>query len=323
MIKRSCELKPAAQTENLRFESPIQSLILLDPISWNVTALLTNRALCCRKEGVTGRYPAGWEAAPEEGLHPRPPGIQPDVCLLRPALHPSVLQVGHEERTCLHQSPGSRGEHGFEHHNTVGIRHRKTCYARLKKRKKECEFTFHFLTAFQVDLSHIYGDTLERQHKLRLMKDGKMRYQVWNTSALHCRHTWTPPPDLHVSQLTDNHLIFSQLTDNHLIFSQLTDNHLLLALHRWWTERCTPLWWARSVWRCTTPLTSPNQIASPWDTRRSDWSRDWWCMPRFGCVNTIVCVMSWRRSILTGMMIGSSRPLVSFWLVGCLIDWFF
>ncbi|XP_067086819.1 prostaglandin G/H synthase 2 [Osmerus mordax] len=29
-----------------------------------------------------------------------------------------------------------------------------------------------------VDLSHIYGDTLERQHKLRLMKDGKMRYQV-------------------------------------------------------------------------------------------------------------------------------------------------
>lgn len=31
-----------------------------------------------------------------------------------------------------------------------------------------------------VDLSHIYGDTLERQHKLRLMKDGKLRYQVFD-----------------------------------------------------------------------------------------------------------------------------------------------
>ncbi|XP_030626726.1 prostaglandin G/H synthase 2 [Chanos chanos] len=29
-----------------------------------------------------------------------------------------------------------------------------------------------------VDLSHIYGDDLERQHKLRLFKDGKLRYQV-------------------------------------------------------------------------------------------------------------------------------------------------
>uniref|UniRef100_A0A4W3ISC7 Prostaglandin G/H synthase 1 n=1 Tax=Callorhinchus milii TaxID=7868 RepID=A0A4W3ISC7_CALMI len=29
-----------------------------------------------------------------------------------------------------------------------------------------------------VDLSHIYGDTLERQHQLRLFKDGKLRYQV-------------------------------------------------------------------------------------------------------------------------------------------------
>ncbi|KAL4635953.1 prostaglandin G/H synthase 2-like [Arapaima gigas] len=31
-----------------------------------------------------------------------------------------------------------------------------------------------------VDLSHIYGDTLERQHKLRLFKDGKLKYQVVN-----------------------------------------------------------------------------------------------------------------------------------------------
>ncbi|XP_008070969.1 prostaglandin G/H synthase 2 [Carlito syrichta] len=29
-----------------------------------------------------------------------------------------------------------------------------------------------------VDLSHIYGETLDRQHKLRLFKDGKMKYQV-------------------------------------------------------------------------------------------------------------------------------------------------
>ncbi|KAK1786302.1 hypothetical protein P4O66_018008 [Electrophorus voltai] len=29
-----------------------------------------------------------------------------------------------------------------------------------------------------VDLSHVYGDTLERQHKLRLFKDGKLKYQV-------------------------------------------------------------------------------------------------------------------------------------------------
>lgn len=31
---------------------------------------------------------------------------------------------------------------------------------------------------FQVDLNHIYGETLDRQHKLRLFKDGKLKYQV-------------------------------------------------------------------------------------------------------------------------------------------------
>lgn len=30
----------------------------------------------------------------------------------------------------------------------------------------------------QVDLHHIYGEDLERQHKLRLFKDGKLKYQV-------------------------------------------------------------------------------------------------------------------------------------------------
>lgn len=34
------------------------------------------------------------------------------------------------------------------------------------------------LFVFQVDLNHIYGDNMERQHKLRLMKDGKLKYQV-------------------------------------------------------------------------------------------------------------------------------------------------
>ncbi|XP_005375148.2 PREDICTED: prostaglandin G/H synthase 2 [Chinchilla lanigera] len=29
-----------------------------------------------------------------------------------------------------------------------------------------------------VDLSHVYGETLDRQHKLRLFKDGKMKYQI-------------------------------------------------------------------------------------------------------------------------------------------------
>ncbi|PNJ53761.1 prostaglandin G/H synthase 2 [Pongo pygmaeus] len=29
-----------------------------------------------------------------------------------------------------------------------------------------------------VDLNHIYGETLDRQHKLRLFKDGKMKYQI-------------------------------------------------------------------------------------------------------------------------------------------------
>uniref|UniRef100_H2ZVR0 Prostaglandin-endoperoxide synthase 1 n=1 Tax=Latimeria chalumnae TaxID=7897 RepID=H2ZVR0_LATCH len=31
-----------------------------------------------------------------------------------------------------------------------------------------------------VDLGHVYGDTLENQHKLRLFKDGKMKYQIVN-----------------------------------------------------------------------------------------------------------------------------------------------
>lgn len=30
----------------------------------------------------------------------------------------------------------------------------------------------------QVDLNHIYGQKLERQHKLRLFKDGKLKHQV-------------------------------------------------------------------------------------------------------------------------------------------------
>lgn len=30
----------------------------------------------------------------------------------------------------------------------------------------------------QVDAGHIYGDNLERQHNLRLLRDGKLKYQV-------------------------------------------------------------------------------------------------------------------------------------------------
>lgn len=29
-----------------------------------------------------------------------------------------------------------------------------------------------------MDLNHIYGDNLEKQHKLRLFEDGKLKYQV-------------------------------------------------------------------------------------------------------------------------------------------------
>lgn len=30
----------------------------------------------------------------------------------------------------------------------------------------------------QVDLGHVYGDSLDRQYQLRLFKDGKLKYQV-------------------------------------------------------------------------------------------------------------------------------------------------
>lgn len=34
------------------------------------------------------------------------------------------------------------------------------------------------LLLMQVDAGHVYGDNLERQHNLRLFKDGKLKYQV-------------------------------------------------------------------------------------------------------------------------------------------------
>lgn len=38
----------------------------------------------------------------------------------------------------------------------------------------------------QVDAGHIYGDNLERQLKLRLHKDGKLKYQVDQNEARGC-----------------------------------------------------------------------------------------------------------------------------------------
>lgn len=35
-----------------------------------------------------------------------------------------------------------------------------------------------------MDLNHIYGETLEKQHKLRLFKDGKLKYQVWSKTGV-------------------------------------------------------------------------------------------------------------------------------------------
>jgi len=62
-----------------------------------------------RSQGAARRQAAGPEAAPEEGVHPRPAGLQPDVRLLRAALHSPVLQVRHEERTGLHSGSRARG----------------------------------------------------------------------------------------------------------------------------------------------------------------------------------------------------------------------
>ncbi|XP_028919822.1 prostaglandin G/H synthase 1 [Ornithorhynchus anatinus] len=50
-----------------------------------------------------------------------------------------------------------------------------------------------------VDLGHVYGDTLERQHKLRLFKGGKLKYQVLNgemypPSVMETRANMTYPP---------------------------------------------------------------------------------------------------------------------------------
>ena len=51
-----------------------------------------------------------------------------------------------------------------------------------------------------MDLHHIYGDTLERQHKLRLFKDGKLKYQV---SCYTQTHTLTHAP--HTQRRTHTH----------------------------------------------------------------------------------------------------------------------
>lgn len=59
----------------------------------------------------------------------------------------------------------------------------------------ECEslfiLIFHvnlvLLISNQVDAGNVYGDNLERQLSLRLLKDGKMKYQVCRTM-----HNFTP-----------------------------------------------------------------------------------------------------------------------------------
>ena len=38
----------------------------------------------------------------------------------------------------------------------------------------------------QVDLGHLYGDTLQRQHQLRLFRDGKLKFQVPPGTAESC-----------------------------------------------------------------------------------------------------------------------------------------
>lgn len=38
------------------------------------------------------------------------------------------------------------------------------------------------MLSWQVDLGHLYGDNLQRQHQLRLFKDGKLKFQVPSTN---------------------------------------------------------------------------------------------------------------------------------------------
>lgn len=38
--------------------------------------------------------------------------------------------------------------------------------------------SLHALLSPQVDLGHLYGDNLQRQHQLRLFRDGKLKFQV-------------------------------------------------------------------------------------------------------------------------------------------------
>lgn len=66
--------------------------------------------------------------------------------------------------------------------DTGYVTEREIVVTETRKFKHGC-WRWVFFVSFQVDLSHIYGDTLERQHKLRLFKDGKLRYQVGEESV--------------------------------------------------------------------------------------------------------------------------------------------
>jgi len=145
-----------------------------------------------------------------------------------------------------------------------------------------------WLMCFKVDLNHIYGSDLERQHKLRLHKDGKLKYQVRDET---------------VAVQADR------------CFKSIFVAHSCFLSRRCWMETCTPQRLRKWVPRCTTRLMYQTLTASLLATRHSAWYPVSWCMPPSGSVSTTECVTCWRRSTQTGMTKDSSRPHGSFLLV--------
>lgn len=158
---------------------------------------------------------------------------------------------------------------------------------------------WNFPVFFQVDLNHVYGETLERQHKLRLFKDGKMKYQVCPIWIL--RFNYDSPLYLYFLNLWLKFISFTSMFTYYCHF------------FRWSMERYIPPQSKTLRPRCSTHLTSLNTCGLLWGRRCLAWCRVWWCTPRSGCENITECAMCWNRSIQNGTMSGCSRQAGSYW----------
>lgn len=108
----------------------------------------------------------------EAKVSSRSPRNQSDVCFHGSAFHPPVLQDQPQSWRRLHQCSGTRGEgHAGRNMDPSILDDFKTT-------------SFWFIS--QVDASNIYGEELARQHELRLHKDGKLKYQVFNIKHTSC-----------------------------------------------------------------------------------------------------------------------------------------